>query len=258
MANETATDRAPHPIRAVDRVCDVLEALRGLDGATLGEVALRTGLPKSSALRYLGALEARRYVERAPDRGTYRLGFAFRPERERVFELVRERATPILAKIHEESAESINIGFLDGTEVVFALVLESPHEVRFAAKLGGRTKIHCSSLGKAMAAHLPREQVRTILADSGMPAYTSETITDVTAFEAELELVRQVGYAMDERESKPDGRCVAVALDKLPFPAAVSLSAPAGRFGADTAPWIARQLRAVGDELTIALRDLPL
>ena len=75
---------ASHPIRSVDRVCDVLDTLANSPtGATLGEVAEATSLPKSSAFRYLTALAARHYVERDADAVVFRLGPAFRPQHTR-------------------------------------------------------------------------------------------------------------------------------------------------------------------------------
>jgi len=68
-----------NPIRSVERVCDILNTLASARaGATLTEVARATDLPKSSALRYLAALEVRHYVDRDTESGTYRLGAAVR------------------------------------------------------------------------------------------------------------------------------------------------------------------------------------
>ena len=79
---QTAESAASYPIRAVERVCDILDVLqRSRDGASLSDVAEVTALPKSSAYRYLSALEARRYVERDAANSLYRLGLAFRPQR---------------------------------------------------------------------------------------------------------------------------------------------------------------------------------
>lgn len=62
------TGTTNYPIRAVDRVCDILDALANAPtGSSLSQVAECTDLPKSSAFRYFTALEARHYVEREPD-----------------------------------------------------------------------------------------------------------------------------------------------------------------------------------------------
>src|SRR5215470_9645706 len=77
---EDLTDKLP-PIRAVERVCDIFDLLQEApDGLSLTAIANGTGLPKTSAYRYLLALEAYRYVERDEATNTIRLGLAFRPK----------------------------------------------------------------------------------------------------------------------------------------------------------------------------------
>ena len=60
-------DASHYSIRAVQRVCDMLDYLRGSSaGASLPDLASRLEMPKSSTFRYLVTLESRRYVERDP------------------------------------------------------------------------------------------------------------------------------------------------------------------------------------------------
>ncbi|MDT4947371.1 MAG: IclR family transcriptional regulator, acetate operon repressor, partial [Pseudonocardiales bacterium] len=77
MTQEEVVDGAIYPIRAVERVCDILDILHEKDdGVSLAEVARIAKLPKSSAYRYLLALEGRRYVQRDADSGLFTLGLA--------------------------------------------------------------------------------------------------------------------------------------------------------------------------------------
>ena len=62
-----------------------------------------------------------------------------------------------------------------------------------------------------------------------MSARTINTITTVDDYLVELARVRRTGYAIDDRENEPDGRCVAVIIPNTPLPAAISLSAPSAR-----------------------------
>ena len=231
-----------YPIRSVDRVCDILDALaNSQSGVTLTAVAEAVSLPKSSAFRYLSALEARHYVERDPESVTYRLGPAFRPQYSHRVSRLIEFARPELERLRDSHGESTNLGILDGTMVVHSVVCESRHTMRLAARVGDREHVHATALGKAMCAQLPPERVRSILDAAGMPALTSAAITDPDAFRRELDRVRDQGYAVDDEENQPDGRCVAVSIPRLPFPAGISVSAPASRFrAADVAPTAAR------------------
>src|SRR5690606_29910846 len=115
-----ATDRAEaasatYPIRAVDRVCSILDVLANSGtGVSLPDVAKAADLPKSSAFRYLSALEARHYVERDASGTTYHLGAAFRPQQTRSDERLTELAEPLLDKLRDQLEETVNLGILDG------------------------------------------------------------------------------------------------------------------------------------------------
>ncbi len=241
---------AAYPIRAVERVCDILDVLqRSRDGASLSDVAEVTSLPKSSAYRYLSALEARRYVERDSVNNVYRLGLAFRPQNTRQIEAVVAHAKPHLERLRDKLGETTNMGLLDGSQIVHTVVVESKEMLRLAARVGDRGSVHATALGKAIAAELPEDRVRAILAAHEMERFTSRTITSADRFIAELKQVRRDGYGVDDCENQPDGRCVAVALQGIPFPCGISVSAPAGRLPTEKVDAVAKQLRRVAMQL---------
>lgn len=242
---------AAYPIRAVDRVCSILDALaNSTTGVSLPEVAKAAQLPKSSAFRYLSALEARHYVERDSTGTTYRLGVAFRPQHPRDDERLAELAQPMLQKLRDQLEETVNLGILDGSQIVHVAVAESPHMMRLAARVGDRGYVHSTALGKAICATLPDERVRAILEVSGMPELTATTMTRPDQFLHELELTRQQGYGIDEAENQPAGRCVGVVIEGVPFLAGVSVSAPATRLPLERVPDVADQLRRVARKLS--------
>lgn len=240
----TSTQASPsYTIRSVQRVCDILDTLADAPlGANLTEVAQATELPKSSALRYLTVLEERSYVERGADRTAYRLGPAFRGRTDGTRERLIMVARPILEKLRDELRETVNLGVLEGTYVVHELVLESPEMMRLAARPGERGLIHSTALGKALAATLPIERVKTITDSTGLPACTAATITTLEGLWVELERTRERGFAVDEAENQDDGRCIAVAIPRLPIQAGVSVSAPAKRLARADLPAVARKL----------------
>lgn len=250
-AGDKSTDSSNgYSIRAVDRVCDILDLLqRSRDGVSLADVAAVTALPKSSTFRYLAALEARRYVERVDETSHYRVGLSFQPHDSRRFETFLTQAEGPLRRLSDDTCETTNLGTLDGSMVVHSLVFESGHMMRLAARVGDRAPIHSTALGKAMAAELTPSRVLALLQATEMTQFTATTITTPEAYLSELERVRQQGYAIDEQENQPDGRCVAVALQGMPFPCGISVSAPARRFSVEKVPVVVKQLRRLGLEL---------
>jgi len=229
MKSASGGESRDYSIRAVERVCDILDLLQGSPArVSLPEVARATGLPKSSAFRYLVTLESRRYVDREPETGDYRLGLAFLPLQGRHHDLLARRARPHLEHLSAQFDETVNLGLLDGTRVLYVDILESPKAVRLAARKGDRELVHSTALGKAIAAWLPPERLQSILEVEGMPTLTERTVADPETLADQLAEVRTRGYAVDDRENEPDGRCIAVPLGQR-VPAALSLSAPVSR-----------------------------
>ena len=240
----SAVNAGVSSIRAVERVCDIFDLLRDAsDGMSLTEIAQRTKLPKSTIYRYLVALSARGYVDRDVRTNMVRPGLTFRPKRAQSIERFLRFAESELVAFRDEAGETVNIGLLDGGQYVHAVVVESRQIVRLAARVGERASIHCTAIGKVIAGQLPVERVRTILLAEGMPRLTHRTITAVDDYLREVERARQRGYALDDRESQEDGRCVAVALTGLELPAGLSLSAPASRLPLSRVPDVVSQLQ---------------
>jgi IclR family acetate operon transcriptional repressor len=240
-----------YSVRAVERVCLILNLLQeSVDGITLNEVAQTTGLPKSSAFRYLWTLENHRYVERGEDGNVFRLGLGFVGMQSRNLEILRERVRPSLNRLRDEFGETANLGLLDGDHVIHVDIAESHRGVRLAAARGDRVPLHCTALGKAIASRLPDERVRDLLKQAGMVQRTSHTIDTVDAYFDELTKIRRTGYAIDDRESEEDGRCVAVPLPGTHLPAALSVSGPSSRFTLAEARRAARTLLGLAARIT--------
>lgn len=256
MAKDGESERN-YPIRAVDRVCDILDILANSPtGATLTEVYEQAGLPKSSVFRYLSALEARHYVARDNAEGLYSLGLAFRPQDSRNIDRLLLVAKPELDKLRDKLKETANIGLLDGSSIRHVAVAESPHMMRLAARVDERGSVHSTALGKAISAELPEKQVRSILASSGMPAITEFTITDPDDYIAALVGVRAEGYGIDDAENQLSGRCVAVAIPDVGIPVGISISAPSDRMPLERVSETVAELQRTAKRISQQLKAL--
>jgi IclR family acetate operon transcriptional repressor len=246
-ASESAN---PYSIRAVERVCDLLDLLQEApEGVSLMTAAEVTSLPKSSAFRYLATLEARRYAERLPANGDYRLGSAFLPMQAHQLDTLVRRARPYLAELCDRFEETIALAVLEGHQVMFLDLVESPRAVRVAARRGDRYPLHASAVGKAIAATLPEHRVRSVLAAEGMERQTENTITHLDDYLAELAQVRTLGYALDDGEHEPDERGVAAPLPSSNLPAALGVCAPASRLPLDNVKSVVKPLLETAAQL---------
>lgn len=247
---------ADYSMRAVIRVCDLLDHLRAQPSPVgLRELAEAASLPKPTVFRYLQALEARGYVTRSADGSSYQVGSALLALRPRALEHLAELSLPYLENLRALFDETVNLGVLEGTQVVYVQILESSRSTRFAARLGDRDPLYCTALGKAMAATMPRDWVEAALATQKMAPRTHATITDTGRYLAELEQVRSLGYAVDNEENEPDGRCIAMALEVPWVRAAISVSAPAHRFPNSKLPTAAEHLTRTVTALNETLKE---
>lgn len=249
QANSGGDDPSRYVIRAVDRALDVLDLLQTapLSGMRLPEIAKALSLPKSSAFRYLTTLELRGFVARETH-DTYRIAFMNRIIRPRDVALLVAAARPRMDEVCRRYEETINLGVMDGTRIAYLEVAESPQAMRFASRPGSLDYIHSSALGKALAGRMTENEVRHILALRGMPTLTPATIDDEDRLIEELKLVASQGYAIDNMENEPGGRCVAVVVPG-PVAAAISLSAPTTRFPAEDVKGVAQTLNKIAEDI---------
>lgn len=198
-------------IESADRVLRVLESFDpGERDVSLGEIAERVSLPKSSVHRLLATLIGHGLVERDPVTRRYRLGI-------RLFELgsaaIHERglhsaAHPALEQLSSRTGETCHLAVLSGTEAVYVYKLDGPSSIIMPSRVGGRAPCHATSIGKVLAAWAGDDLLRSIRSRPLRP-YTASTITTAKALQAELDRVREQGYALDMEEFEEGLRCVA-------------------------------------------------
>jgi IclR family acetate operon transcriptional repressor len=122
------------------------------------------------------------------------------------------RAQPYMEAINSATGETVHLAALQGDSVVTLAVREARHAVRVGTgKIGKVEAPHATSVGKAIMAWLPEDEIYRIL-NGGMKRYTDKTITEVAAFIESLRVVRRNGYAIDREEYLPGVICVGAAI----------------------------------------------
>jgi IclR family acetate operon transcriptional repressor len=232
-ADGAVSTRSSSGVHSIERTFELLEAMADAGGRVgLSELAELVGIPKPTVHRLVRTLVALGYVRQEPSRD-YALG----PRLVRLVDassrLLGLWATPHLRQIVEALGESANLTMLDGDHVVEVSQVPGRHAMRMVSEVGGWVLPHCSAAGKAMLAELSVDQADAIVRRTGMPRFTSATITDPADFAAELSTVRRLGYATDNEERELGVRCVAIAVPGEPVRAAVSISAPLTRMTDD-------------------------
>jgi IclR family acetate operon transcriptional repressor len=142
---------------------------------------------------------------------------------------------------------------LDSDMVIYVAQVPSLHSMRMFTEVGRRAHTHATGVGKAILAQLDDEVVRGIVARAGMPTPTAKSIGDVDDLLADLKLIRERGYSIDEEEQEIGVRCFAMAVPNAPTPAAISVSGPVSRvdlsFGDRAVPILRKAAQVISDEL---------
>ncbi|GGS47388.1 IclR family transcriptional regulator [Planobispora rosea] len=255
---DRASRAAVSTVQSVDRALDLLEALAGHGGeAGISELAAATGLPYGTIHRLLRTLLDRGYVRQESDR-RYALGGALVRLGGMAERLVGVWAQPYLKKMVELSGETANMAVLEGDFIVYVAQAPSPRRLRMFAEVGRRVLPHSTAVGKVLLADRPDAEVASLVERTGMPRRTANTITELPAMLAELDRVRDRGYAMDLGEEELGVHCLAVGVrDGARTVAAMSVSGPAERIDAldreELAAGMRRIARDFGAELGGAL-----
>jgi IclR family acetate operon transcriptional repressor len=236
----------------------ILEVLQGSPSPlTLTEISERTRIHKSTALRFLAHLEGERCVARDA-KGGYRIGDRLHQAGARsTFEVsLREAAQAPLRELWRITQETVNLGVLDGQEVVYLDCLESPQSFRLVANAGMRAVAYRTALGKAMLAFFPAGRRKAVIESLVFQAFTAKTISSAERFRAELERVRKRGYAIDDEESVVGVRCLAAPIlnAEQEAVAGVSISGPTARMTNGKVPEFAATIRAAAHQISARLR----
>jgi DNA-binding IclR family transcriptional regulator len=253
---------AAYKIESVARALTLLELFTSAEpDLDLTTVSRRAGLPKSSAFRYLSALERLGYLERDAATGAYHLGMKlFQLGQVAVSRLdIRAIARPVMQELARRYQETINLGMLNGQHVLLIEVVDGTRSIRMGSRLGGHDPLHSSAVGKAILAHQGPDAVAALAAAGALPRFTEHTLTDPAALAAELERVRQRGYSFDREEGEIGLCCVGAPIyDHLgEVKYALSLSAPATRLPLEVAHEVGAALVGYGARISAALYAPP-
>ena len=183
--------------QSVQRATAILRAAADRPaGETASGLARAAGLPTSTALRLIHTLEQEGFLARRGD-GRYAIGVALaRLGRDaEAGDMVDATARAALERVAAETDETVTLSVVRGGEALdVVLQIDTPHMVKAVSWVGRRYPLHASSSGKVLLGTLePARLERFLLGRLERPA--SATITDPTRLRAEIERVREQGYA---------------------------------------------------------------
>jgi len=231
-------------VQVIARAATILRALEDESGGlSLGQIAQRVNLARSTVQRIVAALECEKLVIAATPNGRVRLG----PTILRLAASVRSdfiaMARPFLEKLSAELHETVDLSVVKMDHLVFIDQVIGSQRLRTVASVGETFPLYCTANGKAYLAKLSDQAIEKLIGRS-YEQRTPNTRTRIDALLADLAAVRRSGVAYDREEHTLGISAAGVALrDPLGNSVAISVPVPTQRF-ADQESVIADRLLA--------------
>jgi len=197
--------------QSLKRGLRIMEAISVIGGsATLAEVACKTALPRSTAYHLLRALVEFGYLIQDSGARAYTLspklfrltGSAWTKEQ------LADIAMPFLDTLSRRTGEGASLAVLRDGVVTIIAKREPEGPVRVVQEVGATRPLHCTAVGKVLAAWLPEKELDGVISRTVFQQKTARTIASPIAFRQELARIRTTGFALDNEEHIEGIRCI--------------------------------------------------
>jgi len=236
-------------IQVIARAAAVLRALKDdPSGLSLGQIAERAGLPRSTVQRIVAALQEERLVIAQTMGNGVRLG----PELHALARAARynivDRCRPYLTRMRDTLGETVDLSVLRGGQMIFLDQVPGSHRLRTVSSVGEVFPLTTTANGRACLATMaePRAEALALAEWNGDAA-------GWPALLAQLTRIRTEGLAED-LDNHTDGiSALGIAFADLAGDLhAISVPIPSTRF-AEQREAVAEALLALKPELTRVL-----
>ena len=223
----------PDYMLSLERGLAVIRAFgAGRGTLSVAEVAREVGISRAAARRCLHTLSVLGYASGV--NGAYELGpsvltlgYAYLASTP-----AARVAQPVLERVTERLHESCSLAVLDGDDIVYIARSATQRILSIGLSVASRLPAYCTSMGRVLLAALPGDDLTRYLARLVPARHTPRTIVQKRALRAEIDRVRQQGYAIVDEELELGLRSIAVPVRRAGdrIVAAVNIGVHAARF----------------------------
>ncbi|QVQ52290.1 IclR family transcriptional regulator [Spiractinospora alimapuensis] len=125
---------------------------------------------------------------------------------------VRQVAASSLRALNRKTGQTVHLGYFENPTVIYVDKYAGSAPVQMYSRIGMPAPLHCTAMGKAVAAFLPAAERSALAADLDYPVSTERTITNAEDYLDELDAVRRQGYALNLGEHEEVVSAVAVPI----------------------------------------------
>lgn len=227
-------------IQVLSRAAEILRILRqDTTGLSLGKIAKRAELPRSTVQRIINALIAENMVTVGREAGGYVIG----PEIVALAQAVRldisRTLHPFLEELSRRTGETVDLAVFKDYRMVFVDQVVGSHRLRAVSSVNDSFPMTVTANGKAVCTLLTPELVSLILKQEQDEDVTKKSSRE---FFEELDSIRVQGVALDLNEHTMGISAVGIAFKFREAVYAVSIPAPSHRFQAGQDSFIEKLL----------------
>lgn len=199
-------------VKAAETAFAILETLKEKEGLRLTELANELGMAKSTTHRYLQTLLTMEYLVKEgevyhPSLRFLDFGWQAR-NREHGYQMAKTKVEDLA----EETNERAQFIVEEHRRAVYVHRKAGSNAVHTDPGIGKRIELHSISAGKAIMSDWSDERIHEYIEQKGLNARTTNTITEADELLAELEEVRERGYAINNEEHIDGLRAVGVSI----------------------------------------------
>lgn len=171
---------------------------------------------------------------------------------------LRAQARPYLEQLHSVTEETVSLDIPDGDSRICIERIESPHSLRWVARIGERMPYYASASGKVLLSFMPAAQQEKVL-KMPLQQLTPNTTTDPQLLRRELESIQKRGYAVSQGERVEGVCCVAAPIfDGVNrIIGAINISGPSTRFSKEKIQKYARLVMKASTALSQTMGNNP-
>jgi len=224
-ANETGG------VQVISRAAKILRALKQDDrGMSLGAIAERVGLPRSTVQRLVNALIAEGLVVASSAGGGLRLGPEIQALAAASRLTVGDLLRPVLEELSQKTGETVDLSVFRDDHMLFVDQVVGTQRLRAVSAVGEVFPMTTTANGKA-ALSLLDEAVVDAIATRELETGSGSKKT-IRQLRVEIGRARQAGYALDLDEHTEGISAVGAAFATATgLIYAISIPAPSHRFG---------------------------